>query len=309
MSAGDMSSTEVTINVGVVSRLVADSFPAWADLPVTPVAKPGVDNATYRLGSGMSVRLPRFERWVGQVHCEQRWLPALAPHLPFTIPQPLAQGEPTAEYPFPWSVYRWLPGDRARREDLDPMLMAADLAAFLTALWSIDTTDGPPPRWDNGFRGCAIADERDSPLVESWIRARIADRADLIDADAATAVYESALAAPVLDGPPVWVHGDPAAGNLLAADGRLDAVIDFGTLAVGDPACDIGIAAWSWLDGPARLRLRELLQVDDATWARGRGWGLTAVLPNRADLAAGGDRELRARTLFEDLVADLAPST
>ncbi|WP_328606842.1 aminoglycoside phosphotransferase family protein [Amycolatopsis sp. NBC_00345] len=300
MSTGDMSSDEVTITVAVVRRLVAGQFPEWAELPVVPVPSPGVDNATYRLGETMSVRLPRFSRWEGQVTREQRWLPRLAPHLPLAVPVPLAVGAATAEYPFPWSVYRWLDGERADPERLtDLWRTALDLAGFFLALQAIDTTDGPPPEWSNGFRGVPMGDPRDSAVVESRLRTRIAALAGRINTDAATEVFETALAAPAWDRPPVWVHGDPAPGNLLARDGRLSAVIDFGTLAVGDPACDL-IVAWTLLDDDARGVLREALAVDDATWARGRAWGLTAVLPDPSRPVVEGEADR-----FDALVADL----
>ena len=300
MSTGDMSSDEVTITVAVVRRLVAGQFPEWAGLPVVPVPSPGVDNATYRLGETMSVRLPRFSRWEGQVTREQRWLPRLAPRLPLPVPVPLAVGVPTAEYPFPWSVYRWLDGERADPERLTGLRRTAlDLAEFFLVLQGIDATDGPPPEWSNGFRGVPMGDPRDSAVVESRVRTWIAALAGRINTDAATEVFETALAAPAWDRPPVWVHGDPAPGNLLSRNGRLSAVIDFGTLAVGDPACDL-IVAWALLDDDARGVLRKALAVDDATWARGRAWGLTAVLPDPSRPATEGEADR-----FDALVADL----
>lgn len=263
----------------LVHALVAAQFPGWADLPVRPVGKPGVDNATFRLGADKLVRLPRFPRWVGQVRREQRWLPVLAQHLPLPVPVPLGRGEPGAGYPFPWSVYAWLPGENATRAALaDQDQAARDLAGFLGALWSIDATDGPPPEWSNGFRGVGVGDERDSAIVGWRIERRIAALTGLLDTDALRAVYASALAAPAWAKSPVWVHGDPAPGNLLVREGRLSAVIDFGTLAVGDPAVDL-IGAWTLLDPRGRDLFREMLDIDDATWARGRAWALSALLP------------------------------
>jgi aminoglycoside phosphotransferase (APT) family kinase protein len=95
---------------------------------------------------------------------------------------------------------------------------------------------------------------------------------DKIDASVAMRAWESALAT---EWPrkPVWIHGDMSAGNLLLRDGRLGAVIDFGLMAVGDPACDLAIA-WSFLTEETRPVLRSALQIDDATWERGRGWAL-----------------------------------
>lgn len=268
------------IDATVVSQLIAGQFPQWADEPVRPVGKPGVDNSTFRLGEHRMVRLPRFERWIGQVTREQRWLPILAPQLPLPVPKPLAQGEPGEGFPYPWSVYEWLPGDSVNLAELtDLRQTAVDLAEFFLALQGIDATDGPPPESSNGFRGCALADERDSPVVRSYLERRIAKLDGLLDTAPVRELWAHTLATPVWSGKPVWVHGDPAPSNLLTENGRLSAVIDFGTLAVGDPAVDL-IAAWTLLDADARKVFRDKLTVDDDTWTRGRCWALSAVLPN-----------------------------
>jgi aminoglycoside phosphotransferase (APT) family kinase protein len=289
---------EVPVDVPLVRRLIEAQCPQWADLPLVPVAQQGWDNATYRLGGDMSVRLPRLARWVGQVDREQRWLPRLAPHLPLAVPVPLAKGAPGEDYPFPWSVYRWLEGESATAERLTDLRAAAtDLAGFLAALKQVDARGGPPPERSSGFRGVPMGDLRDSAVVETRVRPAIAALSGLVDTDALTAVWEAALAAPAWDGPPVWVHGDLAPGNLLAVDGRLSAVIDFGTLAVGDPACDL-TPAWLLLGGEARNVFRAALPVDDATWARGRGWGLAACLSPPEDFGP------RTRRQLDALVAD-----
>jgi aminoglycoside phosphotransferase (APT) family kinase protein len=295
-----VSHEPVPIDAALVHRLVASQFPQSADLPVTRVPKPGVDNMTFRLGDTMSVRLPRFERWVRQVTREQTWLPRLAPHLPLSVPEPLALGAPDDGYPFPWSIYRWLEGEPADPDHMaDPGAAASALAEFLAALQGIDADGGPPPEWSNGFRGVGFGDERDSPIVESRVRPKIAALEGLIEIEPVTAVWEAALAAPAWDGPPLWVHGDPAPGNLLARHGELSAVIDFGTLAVGDPAVDL-IAAWQFVTAEHREAFRSTLGVDDATWARGRGWGLAAVLPSPEDLTAD---PARARRRLDELLA------
>jgi aminoglycoside phosphotransferase (APT) family kinase protein len=307
MSTVQLRPDEVFIDVALVRRLVAAQFPEWAHLPIRPVGASGVDNATYRLGEDMSVRLPRLPRWIGQVEREQRWLPRLAPLLPLAVPIPIARGVPGEGYPFPWSIYRWLEGENATLDRIaDPRRAAIELAEFFTALQGIDAAGGPPPEWSNGFRGVPLDDERDSPVVASRMRARIAALEGLVDTDAVTAVWETARSAPPWDGPPVWIHGDPAPANMLTQEGRLSAVIDFGTLAVGDPACDL-IAAWGFLTAETRDVFRATLSVDDATWARGRGWGLTACLPSPADLTDLTDpaRADPARRRLDELVADL----
>jgi len=307
MVDGDLSSDEATITVAVVRRLVETQFPRWAELPVEPGPTQGVDNATYRLGPDMSVRLPRFARWTGQVTREQEWLPKLAPRLPLPVPVPLAEGRPGAGYPFPWSVLRWLPGGPVDPDRDDGL--AAGLAGFFAALHRLDTTGGPPPQWSNGFRGVSMTDERDSAIAPARLAPRIEALAGLVDLRAVAAVWETARAAPPWEDPPVWIHGDPAPANLLSHKGRLSAVIDFGTLAVGDPACDL-IAAWSVLSADGREEFRKALEVDDATWARGRGWGLTAVLPSRAELTDPDPaRVAAARRRLDDLVAEHASAS
>ncbi|WP_241483064.1 aminoglycoside phosphotransferase family protein [Nocardiopsis halophila] len=269
----------VPIDAGLAHRLIEEQFPQWAHLPVVPVPVSGMDNATFRLGEDMSVRMPRFDRWAEQVEREHRWLPFLAPRLPMPVSLPIAKGAPGAGYPFAWSVYRWLEGEAVHGGALaDPRRAALDLAGFVTALQKADASGAPGPRAGNAFRGVPMGDERDSIAVEARVRPKIAALEGMVDTDRVTAVWEAALAAPAWDGPPVWFHGDLAAGNLLAVDGNLSAVIDFGTMGVGDPAVDL-LPAWKFLPPEARGVFREALGVDEATWARGRGWGLASSLP------------------------------
>ena len=300
-------SGDVTIDVSLVRRLLLAQFPQWADLPLSPVPVPGVDNAMFRLGGEMSVRLPRYPRWAGQVEREHRWLPWLAPQLPLPVSEPLALGRPGEGYPWAWSVYRWLPGESAAAGGLaDPVLAATELAGFLTTLQQLDPVGGPGPRWSNAFRGVPMGDPRDSLASEARVRPKIAALKGLIDTEAVTAVWEAALAAPAWHRRPVWIHGDLGAGNLLVADGRLSAVIDFGTLAVGDPAVDL-LPAWNLLPGRAREVFRSALGTDEATWARGRGWALAGSLPVPTDpYFEEPDRVERALRQLDELVADLA---
>ena len=197
------------IDVSLVSRLVATQFPQWAHLPIKPVEFGGWDNRTFHLGEQMTVRLPSAAAYALQVEKEQRWLPRLAPHLPLPIPVPLAMGQPAAGYPWHWSVYRWLDGEIATIERIaDLPQFAIDLAQFLVALYRIDPTGGPPPGPHNFFRGGPLT------VYDGETRQAIAALDGTIDTDAATAVWEAALAA-TWRGSPVWVHGDVAAGNLL----------------------------------------------------------------------------------------------
>ena len=265
-----MRADELDTDAALVDRLLAAQFPRWAGLPIVRVESAGTDNAIYRLGDALAVRLPRIHWATGQPELEREWLPRLAPHLPLAVPVPLATGEPGEGYPWRWSVVPWLPGENASAVGVDPREAAADLARFVLALQRIDTRGAPA-----AGRGVPLV-KRDAPT-----RAAIEELRGLpelgLDLDAVTAAWETALRAPAWDGPPVWLHGDLQAGNLLAVEGRLSAVIDFGCLGVGDPACD-SIFAWNFLSAETRDAYREALDVDDATWDRGRGWALSVGL-------------------------------
>ncbi len=259
------------ITPALVTRLLAAQFPQWAELPVTRVELDGWDNTTFRLGTEMSVRLPSGDAYTAQIDKEHQWVPILAAQLPLQIPQPLAKGTPSQEFPRPWSIYRWLEGELPtidRIADLDRF--ATDLASFLHALYRVDAVDGPPAGPHSHFRGGPVA------TWDAQTRAAIAALDGQIDGDTATDVWNAAVEAE-FDGPPVWVHGDIAATNLLVVDGELSAVIDFGCSAVGDPACDVPIA-WTLFHGESRHTFRDALGLDDATWARGRGWALWKAL-------------------------------
>jgi aminoglycoside phosphotransferase (APT) family kinase protein len=262
-----MHADEVDIDVALVRRLIVEQLPQWAGLPVEPVPSSGTDNALYRLGSELVARLPRTPRTAATLARELEWLPRLGPLLPLPVPEPVAEGEPQDGFPFAWSVYRWLDGEEATRAPVDdPHQLADDLAEFTTALQQVDSTGGPPPADANAFRGEPLR-RRDAVT-----RAAIAAVGDEIDVDAATRLWEEGIEAPDWDRPPVWIHGDLDRRNLLVRGGRVSAVIDWGCVGVGDPACD-AMAAFKLLMPDAR-ELRAALELDEATWVRARGWTL-----------------------------------
>jgi aminoglycoside phosphotransferase (APT) family kinase protein len=292
-----MHEHEVEVDAGAVRRLLAAQRPVWADRPLAPVPSSGTDNALFRLGEDLVVRLPRIDWAVEAVEREHRWLPVLAPHVPLAVPEPVFLGGPGEGYPWPWAVYRWIDGADAFGPVPDPVGVARDLAGFLTALQGIDPTGAPVAR-----RGRPLASV-DEPTRRAI--AEIGDR-DLGDAAALAAAWDHALAAPAFAGPPVWVHGDVARGNLLVREGRLAAVIDFGGCGVGDPACDL-VVAWDLFEPPARGVLRAAVGGDEATWDRGRGWALTsAALALPYYLRTNPPMVAQARHKLAAVLADLA---
>ncbi|NGO42529.1 aminoglycoside phosphotransferase family protein [Streptomyces ureilyticus] len=272
------------IDATLVRRLVDTQFPQWAGLPLQLLDPAGSDHVIHRLGEELSVRLPRHAGAIGQARKESEWLPRLAPHLPLAVPVPVAVGEPDFGYPWPWAVSRWLDGEVATVEALaDSYEAAVELAGFLTALQRFAPEEIPA----EGAR----EDLTVRPLVarDRATRAAIAEVDGTFDTAAMTELWDAAISAPAWDRPPVWFHGDFHTGNLLTAGGRLSAVIDFGGLGIGDPACDLTIAFTLMSAGP-RAAFRAALGVDDATWARGRGWALATALNAHLSYAAVNPR-------------------
>lgn len=261
-----MHDDEVSVSAELVRALLCAQFPEWSELPIAALAHGGTDHFIFRLGDELQVRLPKHAPSTGQVEKETAVLPRLALYLPVAVPEPIARGEPAEGYPFTWGIYRWLEGEPPREPT--PQL-SRDLAAFIHALQQIDPADAPAPR----HRGAPLRDDR-------FIRDSIAQLAPDFDPDLVLREWERVLALPQWEGAPVWLHGDLLASNLLARGGRLVAVLDWGATCAGDPAVDYMIA-WSLL-APVRVVFRGALDVDDATWARGRGWALwqaVAALP------------------------------
>lgn len=293
-----MDNDQPNVDSGIVRDLVATQFPEWADLPVSPVEDGGWCNRVFHLGEGMIVRLPRHRAYVEQSATEYEWLPRLAPALPLEVPEPLAIGEPNEHYPWKWSIYRWIEGETAAPERITDMVaFAADLGAFLNALQRLDTMNGPPPGARNFHRGGSLA------VYDSQTRQAIAALEGRIDADAVSEIWETALST-TWSAAPVWIHGDVGVGNLLVRNGRLRAVIDFGNLAVGDPACDLAMA-WTVFGGESREAFRARLSPDAGTWARGRGWVLWKALIIAAGIVGGNAHaDRRPWSIIDEVLAD-----
>ncbi|MFJ9695591.1 aminoglycoside phosphotransferase family protein [Kitasatospora sp. NPDC101183] len=280
-AADDVEDVRPAIDAGLARGLVDAQFPQWAGLPMEPVDEAGSDHVIFRLGEDLSVRMPRHAGAIGQARKESAWLPRLAPHLPLAVPVPVEVGRPGLGYPWSWAVSRWLDGETATVEGPADSSSALPMAGFLAALQGIAVEDA----------GGELGDLAGSPLAErdADTRAAIAALEGVFDAAAATEVWEAALNAPEWGRPPVWFHGDLHTGNLLTVDGRLAAVIDFGDLGVGDPARDLTIA-FTLMSARSREVFRTALGVDDATWARGRGWALATGLNAHTHYAAVNPR-------------------
>jgi len=280
-SGARLHADQVEVEADLVRRLVDAQFPAWSSLPLTAVAAHGTDHRLFRLGGELLVRVPVHAASAGQALTDAAWLPrieaGLAGAVPVRVPVPVALGEPSELLPFAWSVVPWLEGEPLDApgvaDRVDRRQLAEDLAAFVLALREVDPTDGPAPQgaWT---RGAPLPDD---PASTREVEEEIDALAGVVDPDRARRVWREALEAGPWTGAPVWIHGDLLDGNLLVRDGRLGAVIDFGFLAVADPAPDV-VPAWTLFDADARRAYRSALEVDDATWARARAWAMLPAL-------------------------------
>jgi aminoglycoside phosphotransferase (APT) family kinase protein len=253
-----MPAAEVEITSELLRRLLVEQRPDLAGETLTLIDA-GWDNVTFRVGEALAARLPRRAIAVNLLRNEQRWLPQLAPRLPLPVPEPVFLGEPSAQFPWTWSLVRWIEG---RTANLAPP--AADqgpaLAAFLKALHQPAPADAPT----NPFRGVPLQTRRQA--VEERLNRILHHIPPPLIAGFEAAVETS------IDADPVWLHGDPHARNVLTRDGKLAGFIDWGDMCVGDPAGDL---ACVWMLLPDRTAREAALMAYDpgpATLIRARGW-------------------------------------
>ncbi len=264
-----MNEKTIILNPDLARRLIAEQFPEYASLPIVDVEKQGHDNRTYRLRHHMLIRMPTAADCALKVPKEQELLPQLAKRLSLSIPAPIKMGKPSADYPYPFSIYKWLPGKSINLLTLtnqEKEQLALDLSKFLKELQAISDVEGPEPGHHNWWRGDHVS------VYDKGAREQIAELAEIIDASLALALWDQASATK-WNKTPIWIHGDFAIGNILMEDGKLSAVIDFGSAAVGDPACDL-VIAWTYLSGKSREIFIDEMDMDQDTWLRARAWAL-----------------------------------
>lgn len=262
-----MPAAEFDVTDSVVRSLLVAQHPDLADRPLTLIAN-GWDNVIYRLGGDLVARLPRREMAAALVTNEQRWLPGLADRLPIAIPAPVRHGTATDEYPWAWSICPWFDGVVAADVALTaPELEARRLGEFLDALHAAEPPGAPP----NPYRGHPVRELR------SRFARRVEQIADRVDASVVLAKWDELVDVEEWTGPPLWIHGDLHTANVLVDHGAIRAVIDWGDITAGDPACDFAIA-WMLFDATGRQHLRAAagrhVAVDDATWQRAQAWAL-----------------------------------
>jgi aminoglycoside phosphotransferase (APT) family kinase protein len=259
----------IDITSELAQKLILEQFPEYGHLPITSVERQGHDNRTFRLGNEMLIRMPTAENYALKVAKEQELLPKLKDYLSFDIPAPIKMGAPSADYPYPFSIYKWLEGrsiNLINRDEINLKALAFDMARFLKELQLIKDVAGPMPGSHNWWRGDHIT------VYDKDAREQIAKLAGIIDAEKAMNLWNHALNTK-WNKAPSWIHGDFAIGNILMKDGKLSAVIDFGGMGMGDPACDL-VIAWTYLEGSPRKIFIKEMNLDEDTWLRAKAWAL-----------------------------------
>lgn len=261
-----MHSDDLPVTSTLARRLISHETPQWAHLPLHRVNSTGTDNALFRIGDKLVLRIPRRPSAAPALQKELDWLPRFS-GLPLDIPTPRHRGRVNLGIDCPFGIFDWMDGDIASPDHIGDVVDAATaLAEFLKALHAQPTDGAPAAGPANSKRGVALEE-----MSEATLRS-IDAVADEIDAPAAVALWTSALSERHA-GPPVWLHGDLKADNLIARGGKLTGVIDWGLAATGDPAADYA-AAWSWVDPTARNAFRQALTLGDGDWLRGKAWAL-----------------------------------
>jgi aminoglycoside phosphotransferase (APT) family kinase protein len=262
-----MHDNEFDIDKKLVTNLLKQQCPELSNYSITKIKHYGTDNAIFRLGNEYAIRLPRINSSAKQLEKEQIWLPKLKKELPLIIPTLVKSGNPSKYFPANWYVYQWIEGEDAyNKPPSDLNQVAKDLAGFIKALWKINTDNAPPAQ-----RGLSLK------TLDKAVRDAIHNLKNTLNTNIISNIWQECLNAPDWNKPPVWLHADLLPSNLLLQNNKLHAVIDFGLMGIGDPACDL-IPAWCLFDNDSRIIFKETLGVDEDTWLRGKGWALSIAL-------------------------------
>jgi aminoglycoside phosphotransferase (APT) family kinase protein len=296
----DTSFASLEITIELAKSLINQQFPEFIKLPIQSVEIQGHDNRTFRLGEDKLIRLPSAKSYSVQVQKEHKWLPILASSLSLCIPKPVALGQPSDSYPWHWSIYTWINGVSANTLIMSNDMLnqiAIDLAQFLNELHTIDIHNAPVPGLHNYWRGDHIS------IYDTQARTQIMQLNDIIDSQSALSLWEAALSSK-WDKPPVWIHGDLARGNILIKDSRVNAIIDFGCIGIGDPACDL-VITWTLLKNQSRKIFKALINLDPETWLRAKGWALWKATFELCRITDPTTEEaLMQKNIIRDILAD-----
>lgn len=258
---------DVELTRAQAAALIRGQFPELGEITLQPLCT-GWDNRAWLVNETWVFRFPRRRIAASLIATEQRFLPALAAHLPVPIPVPVFAGHPADTYPYPFAGYRMLPGITACAADLsdqDRARQAQPLAAVLRSLHSAPLAP-EAPRDELGRSNLPLRLQALDGRMD-----RVAHNHPEIDMVALRRMAGALVTTPPWSGTPCWVHADLYVRHLLLDEGRmLCGIIDWGDLHVGDLALDLSIV-FSFLPPRSRPAFWAIYgEVDPHTVARAR---------------------------------------
>jgi len=285
----------ISITKQLAKNMLEEQFPQFKDLEITDIKIGGWDNKVFRLGDDKLIKMPIAKKYEIQIDTTFHWLPKLANHLPFKIPQPLGRGKPSPAYPFKWAIYNWIEGDTVfESKNIDGEKFADDLVTFIKDLHKINIDNAPAPSIHNFYRG------GDLRIYDTEIIASISALKGKIDYRKAMQIWEKSIASQYHDSP-LWIHGDLSLGNILLEEGQIKAIIDFGMIAAGDPACDLAVA-YNIFTADVREEFIIKMDMKKDVWDRAKGWALWKSLISFANPKATNVVEAtRAKFVLKEL--------
>lgn len=257
------------LTIEKIKLIIHEQFPEYDNLEIRMVKQSGHDNQSYHLGNRLSLRFPSAEEYSTQVIKEYKYCKMLQIKISIPITKPIALGIPSKYFPYHFSINQWIEGDTVTHTNVDKNQLAVDLAHFLHDLHKCDTQEGPQPGKHNFYRGGLLSVYHDETIQA------IRNCVDF-DKDKCLSIWMKGINSEYKD-KPVWIHGDLEVGNILVRKSKLVAVIDFGNMAIGDPACDV-VMAWTYFDQRSRKIFLNTLNLDTQTIDRARSWALWKAL-------------------------------
>lgn len=258
------------IELHQIKLLIESQFPEFKNFEIHKIETSGHDNNSYHLGDDFSLRLPSAEAYSTQVIKEHRYLEILQKSISTPITHPLFLGKPSELFPYHFSINKWIDGESVTKDNIqDKNKFAIELAQFLIDLQTCYIKDGILPGTHNFYRGASLSIYHDETLL-AIKECKLFNRNKCLD------IWMKANETE-FGGVPVWIHGDFEVGNILVKNGHLSAVIDFGNMAIGDPACDY-VIAWTYFDKESRKIFFDKLSLDDNTINRAKAWALWKAL-------------------------------
>lgn len=281
------------LTLEIIQLIIHEQFPEYDNLFIKKISESGHDHHSYHLGDHLSLRFPSANEYSSQVIKEYNYCTILQKELAFPITIPIKLGKPTVYFPFHFTINKWIDGETVTLTNvINKKQFAYDLATFLIKLHKCDINNGPIPSKQNFHRGGSLAVYHDETMqaIENCID---------FDQKRCLEIWMKGIRS-MYTQKPVWVHGDLEIGNILVKNGTLVAVIDFGNMAIGDPACDY-VMAWTYFEQLSRKIFFDTLNLDEQTINRARSWAIWKALITLNDVNCKTNAQKTLKEILKEI--------